>query len=69
MEVIELTIVREDEERRACLGEPSREVDPLLSYQMFTVLEMDLLGLLLVRPRPAGTSAGGSLSGLRHVTV
>lgn len=49
VKIIKLTIVREDEERRASLSETTRKVDPVLSYQMFTVLKMDLL-LLLLRP-------------------
>ena len=69
MKVVELGLVREDEKGGAGLGEAAREVDPLLPDQVFAVLQVNLLALSLLRPRPAGASTGGSLPGLRHVTV
>ena len=37
--------------------------------EMLAVLQVDLLGLLLVRPGPAGAAAGGPLAGLGHVAI
>ena len=67
VQVVELGLVREDEKRGASLGEAPRQVDPLLSDQVLTVLQVNLLALSLLGPRPAGASAGGSLPGLGHV--
>ena len=69
MQVVELGLVREDEKGGASLGEATRQVDPLLSDQVLTVLQVNLLALSLLGPRPAGASAGGSLPGLGHVRV
>ena len=69
MKVVELGLVWEDEKRGASLGEAARQVDPLLPDQVFAVLQVNLLALPLLRPRPARASAGRSLSGLGHVTV
>ena len=69
VQVVELSLVREDEERRACLGEPPGKVDPLLPDQVFAVLQVNLLAFSLLRPRPAGASTGRSLPGLGHVTL
>ena len=69
MKVVELGLVREDEKGGAGLGEAAREVDPLLPDQVFAVLQVNLLALSLLRPGPAGASAGRSLPGLGHLSV
>ena len=69
VKVVELGLVREDEKGGAGLGEAAREVDPLLPDQVFAVLQVNLLALSLLRPRPAGASAGRSLPGLGHLSV
>ena len=69
MEIVELRLVREDEERGAGLGEAPREVDPLLPDQVLAVSQVDLLALSLLGAGAAGASAGRSLPGLGHVTV
>ena len=69
VEIVELRLVREDEERGAGLGEAPREVDPLLPDQVLAVSQVDLLALSLLGAGAAGASAGRSLPGLGHVTV